>query len=84
MPNHSVVGFAGGEFRVAASARETGKKWDIWDQLGVPPLAEASCGAIDIRIAEATAKAMLQPFIGDLPELREALMRISSRSKQVY
>jgi hypothetical protein len=34
----------------------------VKQQLFIPPLAEASCGAIDIRVARVTAKAMLRPF----------------------
>jgi hypothetical protein len=57
LPKVSVVGFAGGEIIVAASALEKGLKV----LLLIPPLAEASRGAINIRIAM-TAKAMPQPF----------------------
>jgi hypothetical protein len=64
-----VVAFGGDEVMVPASARETGKKWDIWFQRGVPPLAEASCGAIETRVAKVTAKTMLQPFSRKFPEV---------------
>jgi hypothetical protein len=67
------------EVPVAASAREAGDQADQRENL--PPLAGALYGAVDIRIAKVTAKAMLRPFIGDLPDVREALMMISSRSK---
>jgi hypothetical protein len=40
----------------AASALE------IKQQLLIPPLAEAWCGATEIKIAKVTAKAMLRPF----------------------
>ena len=51
-------GSNGLEVIVAASALV------IKQQLLIPPLAEAWCGAIDIRMAKvkAKAKAMLQPF----------------------
>jgi hypothetical protein len=44
------------EFRVAAPALE------IKQHIFIPPLAEAWCGAIDIRIAKVATKAMLRPF----------------------
>jgi hypothetical protein len=52
---------------VPASARETDQ---ASPKRKVPPLAEASCGAINIRIAKATAKAMLRPFRWHLSEVR--------------
>jgi hypothetical protein len=60
---------SGLEVTVAASA--LGIKQHIF----IPPLAEAWCGAIDIRIAKVTAKAMLRP----LPEIRGAIMIVRSR-----
>ena len=51
-----VCGSSGLEFIVAASALV------VKQQLFIPPLAEAWCGATDIRIAKVTAKAMLRPF----------------------
>jgi hypothetical protein len=53
-----VVGSVREEVIGAASALETGLKQHIF----IPPFAEASCGAIDIRIAKVTAKVMLRPF----------------------
>jgi len=76
MPKGSVVGSLREEVPVAASARETGDKWD---QRKVPPLAEASCGAVDIKTAKVTAKAMLRPFSWHLLDVRGAIM-IRSRS----
>ena len=55
---------SGLEVTVAASA--LGIKQHIF----IPPLAEAWCGAIDIRIAKVTAKAMLRPFSWHLSEVR--------------
>jgi hypothetical protein len=66
-------GTAGEEVIVAASALEKGLKV----LLLIPPLAEASCGAISIRIAM-TAKAMRRQFKGNLPRLRGAFMMIRS------
>jgi hypothetical protein len=57
-------GSSGLEVIVAASALE------IKQQLLIPPLAEASYGATDIRIAKVTAKAMLWPFSWHLSEVR--------------
>ena len=52
-----VVTSVRGEVTVAASARDQAvQRWKV------PPLAKASCGAIDIRTAKATAKAMPWPF----------------------
>jgi len=65
MPKGSVVGSLREEVPVAASARETGDKWD---QRKVPPLAEASCGAISTRIATATTQATLWPLNENLPD----------------
>jgi hypothetical protein len=79
-PKGSVVGSLREEVPVAASARETGDKWD---QRKVPPLAEASCGAVVIKIAEVTAKAMLRPFSRHLPEVRGAIMAVRSRKYQI-
>jgi hypothetical protein len=59
---------SGLEVIVAASALE------IKQQLLIPPFADASCGATDIRIAKVTAKAMLRP----LPEVRGAIMIVRS------
>ena len=47
--------------------------------LFIPPLADASWGAIGIRIAKITAKAMLRQFSGDLPDVRGVFMMILSR-----
>ena len=57
-------GSGGLEVIVAASALA------IKQQLLIPPLAEAWCGAIDIRMAKVTDKAMLRPFSGHLHEVR--------------
>jgi hypothetical protein len=51
-------GFTGEEVIVAASALEKGLKV----LLLIPPLADASCGPIDIKTAKVTAKAMLRQF----------------------
>jgi hypothetical protein len=53
---------------VAAFASEE-KRWKV------PPLADASCGATEIKIAKVTAKAMLRP----LPKIRGAIMIVRSR-----
>jgi hypothetical protein len=55
---------SGLEFIVAAAALV------VKQQLLIPPLAEAWCGAIDISIAKVTAKAMLRPFSWHLSEVR--------------
>jgi hypothetical protein len=57
-------GSDGLEVIVAAAALE------IKQQLLIPPLAEAWCGATAIKIAKVTAKAMLRP----LPKIRGAIM----------
>jgi hypothetical protein len=75
-PNLSVVGSVREEVIGAASALEIGLKQHIF----IPPFAEASCGAIDIRIAKVTAKAMLRPLSGDLPDVRVFMMILSRRS----
>jgi hypothetical protein len=71
-------GCNGEEVIVDASALEKGLKV----LLLIPPLAEASCGAINIRIAM-TAKAMLRQFKGNLPRVRGAFMTIRS-GRYVY
>jgi hypothetical protein len=71
-------GCNGEEVIVAASALEKGLKV----LLLIPPLAEASCDAINIRIA-ITAKAMLRQCKGNLPGVRGAFMIIRS-GKYVY
>ena len=57
---------SGFEVIVAASALEKILKL----LLLIPPLAEAWCGAIDIRIAKQAAKVMLRPFSWHLSEVR--------------
>jgi hypothetical protein len=59
-----VCGSSGLEVIVAAAALV------VKQQLLIPPLAEAWCGAIDVRIAKVTAKAMLRPFSWHLSEVR--------------
>ena len=59
-----VCGSSGLEVIVAASALE------IKQHIFIPPLAEAWCGATEIRIAKVTAKAMLRPFSWHLSEVR--------------
>jgi hypothetical protein len=80
LPKVGVVacGCNGEEVIVAASALEKGLKV----LLLIPPLAEASCDAIIIRIA-ITAKAMLRQCKGNLPGVRGAFMIIRS-GKYVY
>ena len=56
-------GSTGLEVIVAASAPE------IKQHIFIPPLAEAWCGATEIRIAKVTAKAMLRPFSWHLSEV---------------
>jgi hypothetical protein len=54
-------------FIVAASALV------VKQQLFIPPLAEAWCGATDVKIAKMMANAMQRPF-RYLPETRGAIM----------
>ena len=63
-----VGGSSGLEVIVAASARV------VKQQLLIPPLAEAWCGAIDISVAKVTAKAMLRPFNWHLSEVRTMIV----------
>jgi hypothetical protein len=45
----------------------------------LPPLADASCGAIDIRIAKAPVTVALRLISGNLPRVRGTIMIVRSR-----